>query len=428
MENPLTTQQNSVLKRQPSAGFPCFLACLAVMVYVGFAPGEDWPQWRGPGRDGVWPAQGLPDRLSDGLKARWRAPLGGGYGGIAVVQGRVYVMDRQTMPRDVERVLCLSSKDGSILWQHEYAVDYNRMDYGNGPRSTPLVAGDRVYTFGAVGHLCCLDATKGKLLWQRDTVKELKGRIPTWGHACSPLLDGERLIVQVGGEPTACLVAFDKDTGKEIWRALPDRPGYSSPIFIDTKGGRQLVYWTAEHLNGLDLATGKVLWQVPHETEYDVTITDPVYHDGVLLVSDYWKGSKAVALDDQGRNPRILWQGRRLSQLMCTPLVRDGHVYALDRAQGLKCIELKTGTVKWEGEHVTPKDRNPQASLVWCGEQALIFNTPGELLLTRLTPTGCELRGKVAILDRTWAHPSFAEGCIFARNDQEIVCVPLLGR
>src|SRR5262249_5290294 len=161
---------------------------------------------------------------------------------------------------------------------------------------------------------------------------------------------------------------------------------YSSPVLVDGKAGRLLVYWTAEHHNGLDPATGKVRWQTPHTTEYDVTIVDPVWHDGVLLVGDYWTGSFAVQIDERGENPKKLWQGKQTSLLMSTPLVRAGHVYALDKDKGLTCIEIVTGKVKWDGEFVSPRGRNPQASLAWAGERALIFNELGELILARLSP------------------------------------------
>lgn len=390
----------------------------------------DWPQWRGRDRDGVWHETGLPERFgTEQLKPRWKQPLGGGYSGIAVAGGKVWTMDRQSMPREVERVLCLDAATGQTVWMHEYPVRYNKLDHGNGPRATPTVRDGRVWTYGAVGHLHCLDAATGKVIWQRDAIKEFQGRLPEWGHSCSPLLDGDRVVVQIGGEPNACLVAFDRSTGKEVWRSLPDRPGYSSPVLIETKAGRQLVYWAAEHLVGLEPAKGKVIWQVAHTTSYDVTITDPVWHDGILLVSDYWKGSKAIRLDDQGKNPEIVWQGRTLSMLMSTPLCHDGHVYALDRHNGLKCIELQTGKVRWEGEHVTPKGRNPQASLVWVGDprqgKALIFNEKGELALAKLTPKGYEPLSKTAVTGFTWAHPAYADGHIFARTDREVLCAPL---
>jgi outer membrane protein assembly factor BamB len=405
------------------------LSLLLVLTLPAAGPGVDWPQWRGPGRDGVWLEKGLPDRLPARLTPRWKKPLGGGYGGIAVVKGKVYVMDRRTKPREVERVLCLDASTGKTLWEHSYPVSYGKMQYGNGPRSTPTVHEGKVYALGALGHLHCLDAGTGKVLWERDTVKDFKGRVPMWGHACSPLVDGPRLVVQVGGRPGACLVALERSTGKEVWRSLSDRPGYSSPVLLDAGKRRLLAYFTPQHVVGLDPPTGKVLWREPFEgVTYDVAISDVVFSGGVLLASNYWSGSKALRLE-KGLGPKVAWEGNQLSLLMSTPLVKDGHVYALDRHRGLKCLELATGKVKWEGWHVTPRDRNPQASLAWVGgNRALILNTPGELVLAELTPRGHKLLGKAPLLGRTWAHPAFADRCVFARNDEEIVCVPLAGK
>jgi outer membrane protein assembly factor BamB len=406
--------------------FPALAAAFVLAATDGTTAG-DWPQWRGPTRDGFTRLDALPDKLPATLTPRWRQPIGGGYGGIAVAGGRVYVMDRQKEPREVERVLCLEAATGRPVWDHAYPVTYGKLDYGNGPRATPTVRAGRVYANGALGRLSCLDAATGKEIWSRDTVKDFRGRVPTWGHSCSPLVDEGRVIVQPGGTPDACLVALDAATGKEVWRSLSDRPGYSSPVLLSGKGWRELLYWTAENLACLEPATGKVLWKVPFSPiDYDVAISDPVFDGGVVLVSNYWTGSKAVRLDARGQNPEVAWEGKQLSLLMSTPLVRNGHAYALDRFRGLKCIDLRTGSVKWEGEHVTPRGTNPQASLVWAGEKALILNEKGELLLAGLTPEGFRGLGKAAILGgQVWAHPAYANGCVFARSDTEIVCVPL---
>lgn len=388
----------------------------------------DWPQWRGANRDNVWPEKNLPDKLPAKLTPRWKQPLGGGYGGIAVRDGRVYVQDRQTSPREVERVVCLDAADGKTLWEHAYPVAYGKLDYGNGPRATPTVHGGMVYTFGALGQLFCLDAKSGKVVWERDAVKDFKGIVPTWGHACSPLVEGKTLVVQVGG-PGALLVALDLGTGKEVWRALDDPPGYSSPVVVAAGKWRQLVYFTPRHVVGLEPDTGKVVWREPFEgITYDVSISDVVYSDGVLLASNYWSGSKAIRLDEHGRNPKVVWEGKNLSLLMSTPLVRGKHVYALDRFRGLKCLEIATGKVLWENEHVTPRGSNPQASLVWVGDRALVLNTPGELLLVGLSPKGLTKHGQAPVIGRTWAHPGFGGGCVFARSDKEIVRVPLAAR
>ncbi|MBI1916859.1 MAG: PQQ-like beta-propeller repeat protein [Planctomycetes bacterium] len=399
---------------------------LVLGMLAGAGRADDWPQWRGPNRDGVWQKAELPAKLAEKLRPRWRQSIGGGYSGIAVAAGRVYTLDYHKTPREVERIVCLDVANGKLLWTHAYDVRYGKMEYGNGPRSTPTVHEGRVYTFGARGHLFCLDARSGKVVWSRDTVKDFKGTVPQWGHACSPLVDGRRVMVQVGGEDAA-LVALDTATGAKVWRALADRPGYSSPILIAGKGWRQLIHFGPQHVFGLDPASGKVHWKIEQEPiTYDVAISDAVWHDGVLLVGDYWTGSRAIRLDERGRNPKVIWKGPRLSLLMSTPLGRDGHVYALDRKDGLVCIELQTGKVKWRGEHITPRGHNPQASLVWAGERALIFNERSELILARLLPQKYEEVSRTRSLDRdSWSHPAYAGGCIFVRDDEEIVCVPL---
>ena len=200
-------------------------------------------------------------------------------------------------------------------------------------------------------------------------------------------MEGETLIIQAGGKG-ACLVALDLRTGKEAWRALEDRPGYASPAILGTGKARQLAFFTPQHLVGLDPATGKTRWKEPFDgITYDVAISDPVLADGVVLAGNYWSGSKAVALDRDGMGKGVAWEGKELSLLMCTPLVSGKHVYALDRFKGLKCVEARTGRILWENEHVTPKDRNPQASMAWIpGGKALILNTPGELLMVKPTP------------------------------------------
>jgi outer membrane protein assembly factor BamB len=340
-------------------------------------------------------------------------------------------LDRQTKPREVERILCLDAVSGKTRWVYEYPIHYGKLDYGNGPRATPTIHAARLYAYGALGNLHCLDANTGKALWSRNMVRDFNGRVPTWGHACSPLIDCGRLIVQVGGLPDACLVALDATTGREIWHSLPDRPGYSSPLLLTTKLGSLLVFWTPEHIVGLEPATGKLRWQTPFEgITYDVAISDPVSAEGVLIASNYWSGSKAIRLDENGENPTVIWEGKQLSLLMSTPLVRNGHVYGLDRHRGLKCLEMRTGKVLWQDEHVTRRGTNPQASLVWAGQsdRALILNERGELLQAELTPQCCRVLAKVSILGPTWAHPAYADGCIIARNDEEIVCVPLAGK
>ena len=208
----------------------------------------DWPQWRGVERNGRWDGVRLPERFSEEVVTkRWRVPVGGGYSGIAVARGRVFTMDRQG---ETERVLCLEAETGKRHWAHTYEASYGDLDHDNGPRATPTVLGDEVFTVGAMGHILALDAASGKVLWRVDTVEEYQAKLPIWGQAASALVDGDMLFVQVGARPDGTLVALDRASGKERWRALADRPGYSSPIIVEVDGKRQLILWTADRAVG----------------------------------------------------------------------------------------------------------------------------------------------------------------------------------
>ena len=203
---------------------------------------EDWPQWRGADRRGVWTETGIVETFPQaGLQVDWRVPVHEGYAGPAVAEGRVFVVDaRHVGAYDVvERIVCIDELSGDVLWEHEWEANYTGLSstWATGPRATPTVDGDRVYALGATGMLRALRVDTGELLWTRNYVEEYDTEIPTWGIAGAPLVDGERLIALVGGAPNAKVVAFDKLTGAEIWRALPSdsEPGYSQPMIIDCR-------------------------------------------------------------------------------------------------------------------------------------------------------------------------------------------------
>ncbi|MGE5193797.1 MAG: SUMF1/EgtB/PvdO family nonheme iron enzyme [Deltaproteobacteria bacterium] len=392
--------------------------------------GEDWPRWRGPRGDGTWRAPKLPSTWpAEGLTRVWRQEIGGGYGGIAVSGGRVYVMDRQQAPEDVERILCFDAVSGELQWSHACAVDYRNVSYDNGPRATPTVFRGRVYTLGAVGHLHCLDAARGEVVWSRDLVGEFGAKVPIWGLSASPLVFEDLLIVHPGAEPDGCYMAFDLSDGAERWRSLPDAAGYATPILIDHQGTRQLVGWSPTSVRGLDPRTGKLLWTIPFEVNYGTAIATPIFQEGLVLVSSYYDGTKAIRLDGEGTAAQEAWHDRRnLRGLMAPPLYRDGHAYLIDKRHGLTCFELSTGKKLWDDDNrMTPKGRNPQATMVWLNDddRAIALNSDGDLILIRLNPTSYVEDSRTSIIGRTWAHPGFAGNCVYARSDSEIICVVL---
>lgn len=405
------------------------IAGLCVCLLTGSGWTEDWPQYRGPRGDGTWRAPLLPEQWpAAGLRVRWKQPIGGGYSGISVVGTRVYTLDRQTTPHERERLLCLDAQTGDVVWEHSWAVTYGDLDYGNGPRAQPTVSEGRVYAVGAVGDVRCVDAATGRLIWSKQYVRDFGGRLPTWGFAGAPVLHGGRLLLAPGGAE-AGLVALEPDSGQEIWRSLSDEAGYSTPVVVESAEGTRVIHWTPSHVRCVDFNEGRLLWSHPHKVTYGVSIAKPLVQEGLVVISGYWEGSQALRLNPAEGEPRLAWEDARwLRGLMSPALFREGYAYLLDKQYGLTCLEVATGKKLWDdGNQMTPRGRNPQASLVWLGEQdrVLILNAEGELILARLNPTGYHETSRTQILGPTWAHPAFAGHEVYARSDTEIVCVEL---
>lgn len=389
----------------------------------------DWPQFRGPRGDGTWHAPKLPEAWpSTGLKQLWKQPIGGGYAGISVVANRVITMDRQKDP-EVERVLCFDVGSGQLLWKHEYPVAYGKLDYGNGPRATVTIHDGQVYSVGALGDVRCLDLKTGEPRWKRNYIVDFGGRLPTWGFAGSAVVYGDWLILQPGGDKDSSIVALERLTGKEVWRSLNDEAGYCTPLIHRVHDQDELICWTPSHIRCLEVRTGNLLWSHPYEITYGVSIAKPIVHDDLVFVAGYWHGSKAIRLGSTPTTAKLAWEENRyLRGLMSQPLYRDRHVYLLDKQYGLTCFELQTGKKLWDDKNqMTPRDRNPHASLVWLGDtdRAIILNAEGELILARLTPEGYYEQSRTKITGFTWAHPAYAGNRVFARTDTELVCVAL---
>jgi outer membrane protein assembly factor BamB len=403
---------------------------LLVSTTSATARGEDWPRWRGPRGDGTWRGPRLAATFPpDGLPVRWKQPIGGGYAGVIVADGRTYVMDRQQEPAEVERLLCFEAETGKPLWSHSYPVKYGKLDYGSGPRAAPTVFDGRVYTLGAVGHVFCLSAATGEIIWSHDCAAEYEAKIPEWGFAASPLVWKDLVVFHVAAQPDGGFIAFDCRDGREVWRASGDPAGYATPIVAEHGGQSLLVGWTPEHVIGLSLETGRVQWTIPYKVTYGVSIATPIFQQGLVFVAGYWEGSKAIRLGERPGQAKLAWEDdKALRGLMSQPLCRDGYGYLLDKRFGLTCFELQTGRKLWDdGNRLTPRDRNPQVTLVWIreGDRILALNSEGELVLASLSPQGCGELARTKIIGPTWAHPAYAGSFVYARDDHEIVCVEL---
>lgn len=406
---------------------------------------DDWPQWRGVNRDGVWHETGIVERFdTPQLKWRWRAEIGSGYSGPTVADGRVYVTDRLVEPKQVERVHCFDEKTGKSLWSYTYDCPYSDVGYQAGPRASVSIDEGRAYALGTMGHLHCFDAKTGELLWKHDCLTEYQIRMPIWGIAASPLVEGDLVIVQIGGTG-ACVVAFDKRTGREVWRALDDRASYSAPIMMEQAGRRVLVCWTGDNVVGMDPATGSVFWKHPFRpNRMVISISTPVVDDERLFVTSFYDGSLMLRVPRDTLTAELAWrrQGKderntdALHSIIATPYLADGFVYGVDSYGELRCLNGQTGDRIWESQEPTPKARWSNIHMVRNGDRMFMFNERGELIIARLSPEGYEEIDRTKLIEPTteqlrqrggvcWAHPAYANRHVFIRNDKEIVCASL---
>jgi len=447
------------------------MSMMTVMVAWAACPpsaqADEWPQWLGTHRDAIWREQGLATAIpAAGLPVKWRVPVSGGYAGPAVAQGRVYLTDYvaregdltnapndRTLRAGTERLLCLDAATGKVLWTHEQECPYS-ISYASGPRCTPTVADGRVYALGAEGNLVCLDAATGRPLWSKDFKKDYAAPTPIWGFCGHPLVEGDLLICLVGG-PGSVAVAFDRVTGAERWKALTaSESGYCPPTIIEQGGERRLVIWDADNLNALEPTTGRVLWSQPLKPMYGMSIMAPQVADTslgrVLFASGIGRVGALFALAADATAPRVLWRGEPKTAVYCanaTPFIAADTIYGCDCDTGaLTAVAIADGRRLWESLAATTggerRSKHGTAFLVRQAEpvagdaptatRTWIFSETGDLILARLSPERYEELGRMRVVEPTnecfgrdvvWSHPAFAGGCIFVRNDRELVCL-----
>lgn len=435
----------------------------ALLLVAGTVAAADWPQWLGPKRQPVWEETGLLDKLpAGGPTVRWRVPVGMGYAGPAVADGNVYLMDRRT-PADApkggrgtipgsERVVCLDLATGKEKWAHEYDCPYSGISYPEGPRTTPVIAGGKVYSLGTMGHLRCLDASSGKLIWSTDIAKQGQTKPPVWGYSAHLLLDGDRLITLVGGDGGA-VRAYNTANGQEVWKALSSQEvGYAPPVLAGTGADRQVVIWLSDRLAGLDPTTGAVLWRLKHpdlpagktQMRPAVTIVTPTIADDLVFVSTAYEGACAIRLQSGRKGAEVVWKAtntfpkdpEKLPTLMTTLLHRDGHLYGVDVKGKVRCLKAANGEDVWTDDTLYGGKDTLFGTVfwVWAEDRVFALTDLGDLVLCKLTPTGYKELGRAHVIDATfstrgrtvvWAHPAFADRCLITRNDREVVCVSL---
>jgi outer membrane protein assembly factor BamB len=412
---------------------------------------DDWPEYRGAGRLGVWNETGILEQFpADGLKVVWRAPVKNGYAGPAVAGGRVFLSDfvRAVGRRGTERIMGFDEQTGKLLWKQEWEVDYGAAGFENGPHATPTVEGDVVYAVGGTGVLTALNVATGQILWRKDYIKDYGADPGQFGVSSAPVVDGDRLIALIGGPPDAKVVAFDKKTGKELWRSgrVTSPVGASQPMIIEAGGARQLIVWDAKAITSLNPVTGAIYWEqaFPGASEMNIAMA----HSGSrLLVSTFYEGPLMLELDANKPASKVLWRGNSTSEIntdklhavMTAPIIQGDYIYGICSYGQLRGLDARTGERLWESQAVTvERARWASAQFVQHGDRVFITNDRGELMLARLTPTGYEEISRTTLLKPTtdprvrrklggvnWVAPAFANRRIYLRNDEELIAFSL---
>jgi len=373
----------------------------------------DWPQWRGPNRDGIsketgllkqWPAEGPP--------LVWKASgAGGGYSSFSVANGKLYTMG---LRGEREYVIAFDVATGKEAWSTAHGGAF-RNDRGDGPRGTPTIDGDRVYALGGAGDLTALDARTGKIIWSKNVLREFGGSNITWGISESPLVLGDKVLVNAGG-PGASIVALNKANGSLIWKSQSDKAGYSSAIPVELNGTTQVVFFTAQRAVGLDAKDGRLLWEYGKPSNNVANVATPIARaNRVFISSDYGTGGGVIEIKADNKAEE-LWFTRDMRNHHSSSVLIGDYLYGFSSAI-LTAIRFDTGEIAWRDRSVG------KGSLVFADGNLYCFSENGVVGLVEATPKGYKEKGRFRIAQGnlpTWTHPVVVGGRLYLRDQDTI--------
>jgi outer membrane protein assembly factor BamB len=384
---------------------------------------EDWPQWRGPMRDGSLPSFHEPKVWPDKLAKTWKIPIGLGHSSPIYAASRIYAFSRQ---QDKEVISAVKPDDGKVLWSQSYAAPYKvnpaAAAHGEGPKSTPVFADGKLYTLGIGGILSCFNAATGEVLWRKDFSKQFQHTSPLFGTAMSPVVDNGLLIAHVGGNDDGALTAFDAESGEVKWVWKGDGPGYASPVIAALGGVRQVVTQTQQNIVGVDEASGELLWQIPFSTPYLQNIVTPVFFRSTLIYSGLSKGTFGVAVTKaRGQwSTMELWNNQEVSMYMSSPVLSGNLLFGFSHKNKGQffCLDANTGKTQW----VSDPRQGDNAAILQVGQRLLLLKDDGELIVAPVSAKGFEpLRRYKVAESPTWAHPLVLEKGIVIKDADSLV-------
>lgn len=393
------------------------LVALPVMAWGG-----DWPQFLGPQRDGT-SAETVAPWKGD-LKVLWQQPAGDGHGGPIVSQGRVYVHQKAKDKEEEEEEVVAWSTDGKELWRKSYERSPYKNMFGNGPRSTPLVDGDRLYTLGATGILSCWGAADGKEIWRKDLLKEFGAKNLVFGVSTTPIVVGDRLCVMVGSD-TASIVALDKKSGNVLWKSGKDKASYSSPILTNFNGQEQVVFLTGQGVIALNPKDGQELWRFPLVDKLMESSATPVRLGDLLWASSVTFGSVALRVG-QSSTPEQAWKEPQLTSYFATPVVVGKETYLVTgsltgQTASLHCIDVESGKTRWTRNRVGTY----HATVIKAGDKLLLLEEKGDLVLIQPDAKEYKELARSRVCGQTWSHPALSGGRLYVRDAKDLRCVEL---
>jgi outer membrane protein assembly factor BamB len=393
-------------RRVQSIGISLLLVILALPLLA-----EDWPQWRGPSRNGISTEKGWLDHWPvEGPRMAWKAEAGMGFSSFAVANGRVYTTGNSD---NSDTIFCFDAATGRVLWKHSYPADLGDKYFEGGTTGTPTVADGRVFALSRWGDVFCLEAATGKVIWSGNVSRQMGMRIPSWGFAGSPTVLENLLLLNVGDAG----MALNKATGAVIWKSADKDAGYSTPLPWKRDGRWSVLLGSGQSYLAVDAQTGKELWRIRWLTQYGVNAADPVIDgDRVFISSGYGKGA-ALLQPGSGPEPEVVWKSKVLRTQVNGAILIDGYLYGGDGdasdKPALKCVDIADGKEKWSEPGVTA------VALMAADGKLIVLGDHGELMIAPASPKGFQPTARAQVLGgKCWTAPVLADGFIFCRNSR----------
>ncbi|MFT3881157.1 MAG: PQQ-like beta-propeller repeat protein [Gemmatales bacterium] len=400
------------------------MSLLLSLLSFTFITAQDWPQWLGPNRNGSIDAAIAP--WKGDLNVVWRVPVGEGHSSPIVADGKVYLHSK-VKDKD-EEMITAWDLSGKELWKQTSPRAAFTSMFGNGPRATPAVSAGKLYTYGVTGVLICRDSATGKELWKKDTLTEFKAKNLTFGVSSSPLVDDKNVYVMPGGSEGS-IVAYNKETGELVWKSGTDKASYSSPMSTKFGDKMMLVFQTQAAVVGLDPATGKEYFRVPLKDLLNESSTTPVRMGDLLFAASVTFGSMGIKVEvkEGAVTANREWKNGALTCYFATPVMSGGLLYAVtgqlarSPVAALQCVDPTTGKSKWKKASVGQY----HATVYSTKDNLLMLEEMGDLVLFEPNAEAYKELARAKLCGHTWAHPAYAQGMIFARDDRELLVVKL---